>query len=80
MMCRSRWATQRICVVLVALALWSATPLAQQVFTGKVVGITDGDTISVMRAGLAVRVRLYFEHRAWPSASSEARISDSVLC
>ena len=58
MMCRSRWAAQRICVVLVALALWSATPLAQQVFTGKVVGITDGDTISVMRAGLAVRVRL----------------------
>ena len=50
MMCRSRWAAQRISVVLVALALWSAIPLAQQVFTGKVVGITDRDTISVMRA------------------------------
>src|SRR5215467_12619983 len=28
-------------------------------FTGKVVGISDGDTISVMRAGKAVKVRLY---------------------
>ena len=28
-------------------------------FTGKVVGISDGDTISVLRAGKAVKVRLY---------------------
>src|SRR5215475_14355756 len=28
-------------------------------FTGKVVGISDGDTISVLREGKAVKVRLY---------------------
>jgi len=28
-------------------------------FTGKVVGVSDGDTISVMREGRAVKVRLY---------------------
>ena len=28
-------------------------------FTGKVVGISDGDTISVLREGRAVKVRLY---------------------
>src|SRR5262245_6461722 len=28
-------------------------------FTGKVVGISDGDTVSVLREGKAVKVRLY---------------------
>src|SRR5438445_6022613 len=28
-------------------------------FTGKVVGISDGDTMSVLREGKAVKVRLY---------------------
>ena len=28
-------------------------------FTGKVVGISDGDTLSVLREGRAVKVRLY---------------------
>jgi endonuclease YncB( thermonuclease family) len=31
---------------------------AADTFIGKVVGITDGDTISVLRAGRAVKVRL----------------------
>ncbi len=35
-----------------------ATPAHAVTFTGKVVGISDGDTISVMRAGKAVKVRL----------------------
>ena len=54
----SRRSAERICVVLAALAFWTATPFAQQSLTGKVVGVTDGDTISVMRDGRAVRVRL----------------------
>ena len=40
--------------------LWLLVPLlvyADQ-FTGKVVGISDGDTISVLRGGKAVKVRL----------------------
>jgi micrococcal nuclease len=38
------------------LAPWGAS--AEQ-FTGKVVGISDGDTISVLREGKAVKVRLH---------------------
>jgi endonuclease YncB( thermonuclease family) len=41
--------------------LWVLVPLlvyADQ-FTGKVVGISDGDTISVLRGGKAVKVRLH---------------------
>jgi endonuclease YncB( thermonuclease family) len=38
------------------LAPWDAS--AEQ-FTGKVVGISDGDTISVLREGKAVKVRLH---------------------
>jgi endonuclease YncB( thermonuclease family) len=33
--------------------------VAAEQFTGKVVGIADGDTISVLRAGKAVKVRLH---------------------
>jgi endonuclease YncB( thermonuclease family) len=33
--------------------------LPGQDFSGRVVGISDGDTISVMRSGRAVRVRLH---------------------
>lgn len=37
-----------------------AAPLyAAEQFTGKVVGVSDGDTISVLREGKAVKVRLY---------------------
>jgi endonuclease YncB( thermonuclease family) len=42
-------------------ALWVRVPLlgyAEQ-FTGKVVGILDGDTIRVLRGGKAVKVRLH---------------------
>ncbi len=45
---------------LLALLLLSV-PLSSQTdtFTGKVVGVSDGDTISVMREGRAVKVRLH---------------------
>ena len=33
--------------------------LATDTFTGKVVGISDGDTISVMRDGMAVKIHLH---------------------
>jgi len=43
---------------LVVFVLWSPSAFAQDRFVGKVVGVTDGDTISVMRDGRSVRVRL----------------------
>ena len=43
---------------LVLIAALLATPAIADEFTGEVVGITDGDTISVMRDGAAVKVRL----------------------
>jgi endonuclease YncB( thermonuclease family) len=45
-------------LAVVALVLWSLPVAAQERFTGKVGGVTDGDTISVMRDGRAVTVRL----------------------
>jgi micrococcal nuclease len=42
-----------------ALALLTATPLLAESFSGKVVSVTDGDTIRVMRDGVAERVRLW---------------------
>ena len=53
----ARW---RSCVYVLGV-LWVLVPLlgyAEQ-FTGKVVGILDGDTISVLREGKAVKVWLY---------------------
>ena len=51
-----------VCVSAVLVVLWLVlVPLvayAEQ-FTGKVVGISDGDTISVLRQGKAVKVRLH---------------------
>jgi len=41
--------------LIAALALWTATALA---FTGRVVAIADGDTLTVMDGKAAVRVRL----------------------
>jgi micrococcal nuclease len=38
--------------------LWSLSASAQDEFRGKVVGVTDGDTIKVLRRGRQVRVRL----------------------
>lgn len=36
----------------------AAAPAASEAFSGKVVAVKDGDTVEVMRAGKAVRVRL----------------------
>jgi endonuclease YncB( thermonuclease family) len=44
-------------VLSLLLLLPSLTQVEQ--FTGKVVGISDGDTLSVLREGKAVKVRLY---------------------
>ena len=38
---------------------WVKTVVASDTFTGKVVGVSDGDTISVMRGGRGVKVRLH---------------------
>ncbi len=38
---------------------WANVAFASETFTGKVVGVSDGDTISVMREGKAVKVRLH---------------------
>jgi len=38
---------------------WLKTVVASDTFTGKVVGVSDGDTISVMRKGRAAKVRLH---------------------
>jgi endonuclease YncB( thermonuclease family) len=49
-----------LCAAVVA--LWCVlAPLGASAdqFTGKVVGISDGDTISVLREGKAVKVRLH---------------------
>ena len=50
------------CYPAVFLVLWLVfVPLiaAAEQFTGKVVGVSDGDTISVLREGKAVKVRLH---------------------
>ena len=38
---------------------WVKTVFSKDTFTGKVVGGSEGDTISVMRGGRAVKVRLH---------------------
>ncbi len=43
----------------VAIALLATTPLFAATFSGKVIGIADGDTIRVMHNGMAERVRLW---------------------
>jgi micrococcal nuclease len=55
--CMSRWRALPVAF----LTCWLLVPLlgyAEQ-FTGKVVGISDGDTLSVLREGKAVKVRLH---------------------
>jgi micrococcal nuclease len=44
---------------IIAVTSLSLTALAADSFSGKVVGIADGDTIDVMHTGRAERVRLY---------------------
>jgi micrococcal nuclease len=43
----------------IILCLFLSSPLFADEFTGKVVGVSDGDTITVMHLGHAERVRLY---------------------
>ena len=51
---------RRVSLVLVAVTvLCLPLVVAAEQFTGKVVGIADGDTISVLREGKAVKVRLH---------------------
>lgn len=38
--------------------LWGLSASAQEQFSGKVVGVSDGDTIKILRLGRQVRVRL----------------------
>ena len=45
-------------LILLAFILWSLPAAAEERFMGKVVGVTDGDTISVLRNGRSARVRL----------------------
>ena len=47
----------RVCLWLVAFALASSVPFAQD-FNAKVIGVADGDTISVLRDGRRVTIRL----------------------
>ena len=47
-----------VVLVLVVSALWQRWMPARGDFVGRVVGVSDGDTNQVMRAGRAVRVRL----------------------
>jgi micrococcal nuclease len=46
-------------IFLIILSLLFTSPLYAEEFTGKVVGVSDGDTIKVMYLGRAERVRLY---------------------
>src|SRR5713101_9951014 len=55
-----RWCGVGMCAAVMALWCVLAPLLAYaDQFTGKVVGISDGDTLSVLREGKAVKVRLY---------------------
>ena len=49
---------RRVALFFVTALLWSSVCLAHGQFTGEVVAVSDGDTISVMQNGRAVRVRL----------------------
>jgi len=55
-----RWPKQKIFLPLFALLLLSVPASSQPpTFTGKVLGVSDGDTIAVLRMGRVVRVRLH---------------------
>lgn len=69
-----RWPRQQILLLLLILLFpsvalspqasdfqiaWVKTAVATDTFTGKVVGVSDGDTISVMRGSRAVKVHLH---------------------
>ena len=48
----------RVCAIWVALLVCPTLASAED-FTGKVVGVADGDTITVMRQGRGERIRLH---------------------
>jgi micrococcal nuclease len=47
------------CIYSIILSLLFTSPLGAKEFTGKVVGVTDGNTITVMHLGKSERVRLH---------------------
>jgi endonuclease YncB( thermonuclease family) len=52
-----KWRPSSVAATILAIAL--APALDAETFSGKVVGVSDGDTISVLRDGRAVKVRLH---------------------
>lgn len=55
---RRKYPLAALVLVLAVSALWYRWMPARGDFTGKVVGVSDGDTIKVMQVGRAIRVRL----------------------
>lgn len=53
-----RFTRRRLAALIAAVLFALPSILEASSFTGKCVGVTDGDTISVMRSGRAVKVRL----------------------
>ena len=47
-----------VCFLLLAVCLLAPAPLSAQTFSGKCVGVTDGDTIKVLRDGRETKIRL----------------------
>jgi endonuclease YncB( thermonuclease family) len=49
---------RRLCAILLSLLFWSTLATAEH-FTGKVIGVHDVDTITVMHQGRGERIRLH---------------------
>ncbi len=47
-----------VCFLLLAVYLLAPATLSAQTFSGKVVGISDGDTIKVLRDGIETKIRM----------------------
>lgn len=48
----------RLCVLLIAIALYLATPAVAETLSGQVIGVTDGDTITVLASNTQHKIRL----------------------
>ncbi len=46
-------------VLLLVSTLWMVSPVLAADFTGRVVGVSDGDTLTVLHNGKPVRIRLH---------------------